>query len=105
MLIGVIAGAAPLAAQTATSCAGPGAAFGITSYQCASCSMKGGGKGRPYTIFQAELVVLESVGGWSAFWLRDRMSSLVHRARTADGAEHYTTFSAQLSPGSTTSSF
>jgi TonB-dependent SusC/RagA subfamily outer membrane receptor len=60
MLVAFIAGAVPLAAQEAASCSTPGAAFGITSYQCASCSVNRAEKARVYATFQAEPVVLEA---------------------------------------------
>lgn len=52
-----------VAAQQATSCAGPGAAFGVTSYQCASCGIKQGMGARPQYLFQAEPIVLETAPG------------------------------------------
>jgi membrane-associated protease RseP (regulator of RpoE activity) len=56
----ILVGAGRLAAQTPPSCAGPGAAFGVTSYQCASCGMKQEPEGRTRYLFQAEPIVLEA---------------------------------------------
>jgi S1-C subfamily serine protease len=55
--------AAPAAAATApgqtTPCtAGPGAAFGVTSYSCAQCAMEMGKDGKPLSLFRAEPVIL-----------------------------------------------
>jgi TonB-dependent SusC/RagA subfamily outer membrane receptor len=60
-LVALIAGVAPLAAQEYASCSGPGAAFGVTSYQCASCSIKQTPGARTQYIFQSEPIVLEAV--------------------------------------------
>jgi TonB-dependent SusC/RagA subfamily outer membrane receptor len=60
VLVALFAGAAPLAAQQAASCSGPGAAFGVTSYQCASCAVKQGNGVRTKYVFQAEPIVLET---------------------------------------------
>jgi len=49
-----------VAAQQTTACDGPGAAFGVTAYRCASCGVKQGGGLRTRFIFEAEPVVLES---------------------------------------------
>jgi len=51
------------AAQQVASCAGPGAALGVTSYQCASCGIRQGGSARPHYTFQAEPIVLEAAPG------------------------------------------
>src|SRR5262252_6662351 len=59
-LLALLFWAAPVAAQQATSCAGPGAAFGVTSYQCASCGVKQGVGTKPQYVFQAEPIVLET---------------------------------------------
>ena len=63
VLVALLISATPVAAQQATSCAGPGAAFGVTSYQCASCGIKQGMSARPQYIFQAEPIVLETAPG------------------------------------------
>ena len=55
----LVASAARLAAQEVPSCGGPGAAFGVTSYQCASCGVKQGQGVRTQFTFQAEPIVLE----------------------------------------------
>jgi membrane-associated protease RseP (regulator of RpoE activity) len=61
VVIGVLCGsAATLAAQEAATCSGPGAAFGVTSYQCASCGLKQGAGVRTTYVFQAEPIVLET---------------------------------------------
>lgn len=49
-----------LGAQGAASCSGPGAAFGITAFECASCRIKQGEGIRTQYVFQAEPVVLEA---------------------------------------------
>jgi TonB-dependent SusC/RagA subfamily outer membrane receptor len=56
----LLAWATPLAAQQAAACSGPGAAFGVTAYQCASCTIKQGGGARTRYVFQAEPIVLEA---------------------------------------------
>ena len=48
------------AAQTAPSCSGPGIAFGVTSYRCASCGVKQSPGVRTQFVFEAEPVVLET---------------------------------------------
>lgn len=63
VLVALLISATPIAAQQATSCAGPGAAFGVTSYQCASCGIKQGMGARPQYVFQAEPIVLETAPG------------------------------------------
>ena len=63
MFVGVIAAtafAARLGAQQITSCAGPGAAFGVTAYNCASCGIKQGTDQRTQFVFGAEPIVLET---------------------------------------------
>jgi TonB-dependent SusC/RagA subfamily outer membrane receptor len=55
--------ATPAAAQQVAACAGPGAAFGVTSYQCASCGIKQSPGARPQYLFQAEPIVLEVAPG------------------------------------------
>ncbi|MDQ6830011.1 MAG: PDZ domain-containing protein [Gemmatimonadota bacterium] len=53
--------ALPVAAQQSGACnAGPGAAFGVTAYQCASCGFKHEKQSRPEYLFQAEPVLLET---------------------------------------------
>ena len=61
-LVALFAGVAPLTAQQVASCSGPGAAFGVTSYQCASCAVRQG-HGRTQFGFQAEPIVLETSKG------------------------------------------
>ena len=63
VLLALLFWATPAAAQQAASCGGPGAAFGVTSYQCASCGIKQGIGARPQYIFQAEPIVLETAPG------------------------------------------
>jgi TonB-dependent SusC/RagA subfamily outer membrane receptor len=48
------------AAQPAPSCSGPGIAFGVTSYRCASCGVKQSPGVRTQFVFEAEPVVLET---------------------------------------------
>jgi TonB-dependent SusC/RagA subfamily outer membrane receptor len=48
------------AAQTAPSCSGPGIAFGVASYRCASCGVKQSPGVRTQFVFEAEPVVLET---------------------------------------------
>jgi TonB-dependent SusC/RagA subfamily outer membrane receptor len=55
--------ATQVAAQEAPACGAPGAAFGVTSYQCASCGIKQGIGTRPQYVFQAEPIVLETAPG------------------------------------------
>lgn len=62
-MLALLVWATPIAAQQAASCAAPGAAFGVTSYQCASCGIKQGAGARPQYIFQAEPIVLETAPG------------------------------------------
>jgi TonB-dependent SusC/RagA subfamily outer membrane receptor len=50
---------AGLGAQQITSCAGPGAAFGVTAYNCANCSLKQATDQRTQFVFGAEPIVLE----------------------------------------------
>jgi hypothetical protein len=59
-VIAVAAFAARLGAQQITSCAGPGAAFGVTAYNCASCGIKQGTDQRTQFVFGAEPIVLEA---------------------------------------------
>jgi len=47
-------------AQQPASCSGPGAALGVTAYQCASCSITQGAGMRTQYGFQAEPIVLET---------------------------------------------
>jgi TonB-dependent SusC/RagA subfamily outer membrane receptor len=62
VLAAVAAAAGPLSAQRASSCpSGPGAAFGVIAYQCASCAFKQGA--RPEYTFQAEPLLLETAPG------------------------------------------
>ena len=49
-----------LVAQDQPVCSGPGAAFGVTSYRCASCGVKQGDGVRTQYIFEAEPVILET---------------------------------------------
>ena len=51
--------AGPLGAQDGGPCSGPGAVFGVTSYQCASCAIEQGAGLRTQYVFQAEPIVLE----------------------------------------------
>ena len=60
LALALLAWAAPVAAQQAAACSGPGAAFGVTAYQCASCGMKQGQGLRTQYQFQAEPIVLEA---------------------------------------------
>lgn len=60
--IGALVSATNVGAQIA-ACGGAGAAFGITSYQCASCGMKVGDGQRAQFVFQAEPIVLEVAKG------------------------------------------
>jgi TonB-dependent SusC/RagA subfamily outer membrane receptor len=62
-ILAVLMCATPAAAQQAASCAAPGAAFGVTSYQCASCGIKQAIGARPQYTFQAEPIVLETAPG------------------------------------------
>ena len=63
LAVALLAWATPVASQQATSGAGPGAALGVTSYQCASCGIKQGMGARPQYLFQAEPIVLETAPG------------------------------------------
>jgi TonB-dependent SusC/RagA subfamily outer membrane receptor len=63
VLLALFVCATPAAAQQAASCTAPGAAFGVTSYQCASCGIKQGIGARPQYVFQAEPIVLETAPG------------------------------------------
>jgi len=90
MLVALIASAPPLAAQEAASCSGPGAAFGITSYQCASCSVSRGDRARLHTIFQAEPIVLDAAKS-SAFQPGDVIEAVNGEPiMTAAGADQFT---------------
>ena len=60
VVVSMFASAATLGAQGAAACLGPGAAFGVTSYQCASCGVKQEPGGRTQYVFQAEPIVLEA---------------------------------------------
>ena len=53
--------ALPLAAQEL--CAGPGAAFGVVSYQCSDCTMEQKPGMRPVWQFRAELLILKTARG------------------------------------------
>lgn len=60
----LIASAAPLAAQQPNSCwAGPGAAFGVTAYQCASCGYQKEKDALAIYEFHAEPVVMRTAPG------------------------------------------
>ncbi len=60
-------GATSMAAQQPNSCpTGPGAAFGITGYQCANCSFRQEKNGRPTYLFYAEPVILQTNGAGGA---------------------------------------
>ena len=59
-LVALCAWVAPLAAQQAPACSGPGAAFGVTSYQCASCGFARDKGARGQRQFGAEPIVLET---------------------------------------------
>jgi len=63
----VLAASASLAAQEATTCSnGPGAAFGIAGYQCASCGFKHeSGKRATYTFFAEPVVTEVDRATWS----------------------------------------
>jgi len=62
----LLAGVSALA-QEPTSCpSGPGAAFGISSYQCANCGFNQGKGGRPIYSFYAEPVILQTSGAGGA---------------------------------------
>jgi TonB-dependent SusC/RagA subfamily outer membrane receptor len=63
VLLALLVCATPAAAQQVAACAGPGAAFGVTSYQCASCGVKQSPGARPQYLFQAEPIVLETAPG------------------------------------------
>jgi TonB-dependent SusC/RagA subfamily outer membrane receptor len=63
VLLAFLIWATPAAAQQVAACAGPGAAFGVTSYQCASCGIKQSAGTRPQYLFQAEPIVLEAAPG------------------------------------------
>ena len=60
VVVVMFASAATVQAQEAAACAGPGAAFGVTSYQCASCGVKQEPGARTRYVFQAEPIVLEA---------------------------------------------
>lgn len=51
----------PLAAQD--SCSGPGAAFGVVSYQCGSCTMQQKPGARPIWQFRTEPMILKTTEG------------------------------------------
>ena len=76
----------PAAAQ---SCSGPGAVYGVTSYECEKCgmSMK---EGRPQFIFNSEPKVLEVEAG-SVLRAGDVILSVgTHRITTAEGSRLFT---------------
>jgi TonB-dependent SusC/RagA subfamily outer membrane receptor len=60
-ILAILIWATPTAAQQTASCSAPGAAFGVTSYQCASCVIKQGDGAKPQYVFQAEPIVLEAL--------------------------------------------
>lgn len=79
--------AASVQAQTAAAC-GPGAAFGVRSIGCASCSTKFSDDGRHQYSFQSEPVVLESNG---YFKNGDVIVSVGHKPiTTREGADNFT---------------
>jgi hypothetical protein len=63
LALALVSLAAPLDGQQGPACSGPGAAFGVTSYQCASCTIKQGAGMRTQYGFQAEPIVLETTSG------------------------------------------
>src|SRR4051812_17950328 len=87
----VAMGGAPLAAQEGASCSSPGAVFGVTSYQCASCSFKQGGRTMTiYTSFQTEPIVLTTAKE-SALQPGDVIEAVNGEPiTTAAGAEQFT---------------
>jgi TonB-dependent SusC/RagA subfamily outer membrane receptor len=82
---------APLAAQEGVSCSGPGAVFGVTSYQCASCSFTHGDRTmKIYTSFQTEPIVLTTAKE-SALQPGDVVEAVNGEPiTTAAGAEQFT---------------
>jgi membrane-associated protease RseP (regulator of RpoE activity) len=58
IVVSVLVSASSAEGQVA-ACGGPGAAFGVTSYQCASCGVKQSAGIRTQYEFQAEPIVLE----------------------------------------------
>jgi len=81
----------PLAAQEGVSCSGPGAVFGVTSYQCASCSFTQGDRSmKVYTSFQTEPIVLTTAKA-SALQPGDVVEAVNGEPiTTAAGAEQFT---------------
>jgi C-terminal processing protease CtpA/Prc len=76
------------AAQPAT-CSGPGAAFGVTSYECQKCGASTK-EGRTQFIFHVEPRVL-SVEPWSRLQVGDEVISVANRPiTTAEGADAFT---------------
>ena len=63
VLLAFLVWTTPAAAQQGASCGAPGAAFGVTSYQCASCGIRQSTGARPQYVFQAEPIVLETAPG------------------------------------------
>ena len=89
-LFAVAVGVTPLAAQEGASCSGPGAVFGVTSYQCASCSFRQGDRMKIYTLFQAEPIVLTTAKE-SALQPGDVVEAVNGEPiTTAAGAEQFT---------------
>ena len=81
--------AARLGAQQITSCAGPGAAFGVTAYNCANCGLKQATDQRTQFVFGAEPIVLE-VSSTSAFKAGDVIEAVNDAPiTTLSGAEQF----------------
>ena len=78
-----------VAAFVAASCAGPGAAFGVMSYNCTNCSVEMKEPGRTTYLFHAEPTVL-SVEPGSPLQVGDVVISLNGKAITSrEGAEMF----------------
>lgn len=78
-----------LAALVAASCSGPGAAYGVTSYNCTNCGIEMKEPGRTTYLFHAEPTVL-SVEPGSALQVGDVIVAVGEKAiTTREGADMF----------------
>ncbi|HUL72193.1 MAG TPA: PDZ domain-containing protein [Vicinamibacterales bacterium] len=84
----VLAGAAP--ALATEDCVGPGAAFGVVSYQCGDCTMQQKTGQQPVWLFRTEPLVLKTANG-SVLQGGDVIEAVDgHPITTAAGAQAFT---------------
>lgn len=86
----LLAAASPALAQRSQCHDGPGAAFGVTAYNCANCGIENKPDGKINFIFNTEPTILETVHG-SGLKPGDKIEQINgYSIRTADGSNQFT---------------